>query len=429
MSSSLFQNSEPLSVSDLTAQLRELVEGCFPSVWVAGEISNFTRASSGHWYFTLKDSKAQLRAVMWRGFNLRIRFDPKDGLEVFARGKVSFYEQRGECQLVVEEIQPKGIGAAELALRQLKEKLLAQGYFDPRRKRPLPRFPKRVGIITSASGAAIRDMVELFAQRWPLTELIITPSRVQGEGAASEVAAAVRMLNHLHANGKLTLDAIILGRGGGSIEDLWAFNEEVIADAIFASEVPVVSAVGHEVDVTIADLVADHRAETPSAAVVALTPNRREMSSGFLELHARLSEAVNHRLQLARHRVEQLASRPAFRQPIQRIRDLEQRLDNSAERLNRVINQRVVQSSERIASLAARLESLSPLNVLTRGYSLTHKASGELVRSAVEVAPGELLRTRVAFGEIFSRVEEAGDSKLNKTKPTDGTGSSKEVLS
>jgi exodeoxyribonuclease VII large subunit len=428
MSVALFPHPEPLSVSDLTAQLRELVEGCFPSIWVAGEISNFTRASSGHWYFTLKDSKAQLKAVMWRGMNLRTRFTPKDGLEILARGKVSFYEQRGECQIVVEEIQPKGIGAAELALRQLKEKLLAKGYFDPRRKRRLPRFPKRVGIITSASGAAIRDMVELFAQRWPLTELIIHPSRVQGEGAASEVAAAVQLLNHLHSNGKLTLDAIILGRGGGSIEDLWAFNEEVIADAIFSSEVPVVSAVGHEVDVTIADLVADHRAETPSAAVVALSPNRREMSIGFQELHDRLSEAVNHRLQLARHRVEQLASRPAFRQPLHRIRDLEQRLDSSAERLKRVMNQRVVQASERIVSLAARLESLSPLNVLTRGYSLTHKASGELVRSAVEVAPGELLRTRVAAGEIFSRVEEAGDSKLNKTKPTDGTGSSKDML-
>jgi exodeoxyribonuclease VII large subunit len=416
MSASQILQPEALSISEITSQLRELVEGCFPSVWVAGEISNFTRASSGHWYFTLKDSKAQLRAVMWRGFNLRTRFTPKDGLEVFARGKVSFYEQRGECQLVVEEIQPKGIGAAELALRQLKEKLLAKGYFDSQRKRRLPRFPQRVGIITSASGAAIRDMVELFAQRWPLTEVIIHPSRVQGDGAAAEVAAAVRMLNHLHMNGNLILDAIILGRGGGSIEDLWAFNEEIIADAIFVSSVPIVSAVGHEVDITIADLVADHRAETPSAAVVALTPHRREMTTGFLELHTRLTEAINHRLEMATHRVEQLASRPAFRQPFQRIRDLEQRLDNSADRLKRVINQRVSKSSDRIAALAARLESLSPLNVLTRGYSLTHKDSGELVRSASEVEPGDLLRTRVALGEIISRVEGTGESKFEQPK-------------
>ena len=416
MSAALLLQPDALSVSDLTAQLRELVEGCFPSVWVAGEISNFTRASSGHWYFTLKDSKAQLRAVMWRGFNLRTRFTPKDGLEVFARGKVSFYEQRGECQLVVEEIQPKGIGAAELALRQLKERLLAKGYFDLQRKRRLPRFPKRVGIITSASGAAIRDMVELFAQRWPLAEVIIHPSRVQGDGAAAEVAAAVRMLNHLHMNRNLILDAIILGRGGGSIEDLWAFNEEIIADAIFVSSVPIVSAVGHEVDVTIADLVADHRAETPSAAVVALTPHCREMTTGFLELHTRLSEAMNHRLVMARHRVEQLGSRPAFRQPLQRIRDLEQRLDRSADGLKRVINQRVGKSSDRIAALAARLESLSPLNVLTRGYSLTHKDSGELIRSASEVERGELLRTQVALGVIFSRVEGTAESTFGQPK-------------
>src|SRR3954469_11698720 len=189
---------EALSVSALTAQLRGLVEGRFPSVWVAGEVSNFTRASSGHWYFTLKDAGAQLKAAMFRGFNLRMKFDPKDGLEVIARGKVSVYDPRGDYQLIVEEMQPKGIGAAELALRQLKEKLLGKGYFDPRRKKPLPRFPKRVALIASATGATIRDMIELFAQRWPLTEVIVHPSRVQGEGAAEEVAAAVRLLNRVH---------------------------------------------------------------------------------------------------------------------------------------------------------------------------------------------------------------------------------------
>lgn len=399
---------EPLSVSELTAQLRELVEGCFPSIWVAGELSNFTRAASGHWYFTLKDAGAQLRAVMFRGFNLRTRFDPKDGLEVFARGRLTVYEPRGDYQLIVEEIQPKGIGAAELALRQLKEKLLAKGYFDPERKRPLPRYPKRVGLIASASGAAIRDMIELFAQRWPLAELIIRPSRVQGDGAADEVASAVRLLNHFHTTGELPLDAIVLGRGGGSTEDLWAFNEEVVADAVFASTVPIVSAVGHEIDVTIADLVADHRAETPSAAVVALTPDRREMIAGILDLRTRLSEAIDHRLELARQRVDHLAARPALRRPLQRIHDLEQRLDDTSDRLMRAINQRVIQSSTKLGALAARLETLSPLNVLTRGYSLTHKVSGELVLAATEVKPGDLLKTRVAIGEILSRVEETG---------------------
>lgn len=396
---------EPLSVSALTAQLRGLIEKQFASVWVAGEISNFTRAQSGHWYFTLKDAGAQLRAAMFRGFNLRLKFDPRDGLEVIARGRLSVYEPRGDYQLLVEELQPKGIGAAELALRQLKEKLLAKGYFDPRRKKPLPRFPKRVGLIASATGAAVRDMVELFAQRWPLTELVIRPSRVQGETAAAEIAAAIRMLNHFHITRELPLDAIVLGRGGGSTEDLWAFNEEVVADAIFHSVVPVVSAVGHEIDVTVADLVADHRAETPSAAVVALTPDSREMMADLLDLRSRLYEAVGHRLELARQRVEQLAARPAFRRPLQRVHDLEQRLDLLTARLNRAGQQAVVQAKQKLEALTARLETLSPLNVLTRGYSLTQTTDGRLIRKADAVAAGELLVTRLAFGQIVSRVE------------------------
>lgn len=396
---------EPLTVSALTAQLRGLIEGRFTSVWVAGEVSNFTRASSGHWYFTLKDSGAQLKAAMFRGFNLRMKFDPRDGTEVIARGRLSVYDPRGDYQLIVEEIQPKGIGAAELALRQLKEKLLAKGYFDPRRKRPLPRFPRRVGLIASLSGAAIRDMVELFAQRWPLTELVIRPSRVQGDGAAAEVAAAVRVLNHFHTTRQLPLHAIVIGRGGGSAEDLWAFNEEVVADAVFNSVVPVVSAVGHEIDVTVCDLVADQRAETPSAAVVALTPDRREMAAGLLELRTRLYESVYRRLELARQRVEQLAARPALRRPLQRVRDLEQRLDTVADRMQRAASARVGQTSAQLAALAARLETLSPLNVLTRGYSLTHTNDGKLVRDAAAVQPGDVLVTRVAAGKVVSRVE------------------------
>jgi exodeoxyribonuclease VII large subunit len=396
---------EPLTVSALTAQLRGLIEGRFASVWVAGEVSNFTRAASGHWYFTLKDAGAQLKAVMFRGFNLRMKFDPRDGTEVIARGRLSVYDPRGDYQLIVEEMQPKGIGAAELALRQLKEKLLAKGYFDPRRKRPLPRFPRRVGLIASLSGAAIRDMVELFAQRWPLTELVIRPSRVQGDGAAAEVAAAVRVLNHFHTTRQIPLHAIVIGRGGGSTEDLWAFNEEVVADAVFNSVVPVVSAVGHEIDVTVCDLVADFRAETPSAAVVALTPDRREMAAGLLELRTRLYETVDRRLELARQRVEQLAARPALRRPLQRVRDLEQRLDTVAERMERAATARVGQTATQLAALAARLETLSPLNVLTRGYSLTHTPDGKLVRDAAAVRPGDVIVTRIAAGRVVSRVE------------------------
>jgi exodeoxyribonuclease VII large subunit len=409
-------------VSALTAQIRGLVEGKFPSVWVTGEVSNFTRASSGHWYFTLKDAGAQLKAAMFRGFNLRMKFDPKDGLEIIARGRLTVYDPRGDYQLIVEEMQPKGIGAAELALRQLKEKLLAKGYFDPRRKRPLPKFPRRVGLIASLSGAAIRDMIELFAQRWPLTELVIRPSRVQGDGAAAEIAAALRLLNHFHGTRELPLHAIVLGRGGGSTEDLWAFNEEVVADAVFNSAVPVVSAVGHEIDVTVADLVADHRAETPSAAVVALTPDRREMGRHLLETRTRLYEAMERRLDLSRQRVEQLAARPVFRRPLQRVRDLEQQLDTLSERMKRAASQRVARSSTQMAALAARLETLSPLNVLTRGYSLTHTADGKLVRSAEDVKPGDVLVTRVLAGKIVSRVTSVEGSQVETPQVNEGHG-------
>ena len=394
-----------LTVSALTAQIRALVENRYPSVWVAGEVSNYTHASSGHMYFTLKDARAQLKAVLFRGVNLRMKFAPKDGLEVLARGRLTVYEPRGDYQLQIEELQPKGIGAAELALRQLKEKLLAKGYFDPRRKKPLPRFPKRVALIASATGAAIRDMLELLAQRWPLAEVIVRPSRVQGDGAAEEVAVALRLLNRVHRAGQLPLDAIIIGRGGGSAEDLWAFNEEAVADAIFQSVVPVVSAVGHEIDVSVADLVADYRAETPSAAVVALTPHRQELMAGLLDVRDRLREAVEHRLALARRTLDQIAARPAFRRPLERVQNLEQRLDDTAARLHRAAKVRLASATDRLAALAAQLETLSPLNVLGRGYSLTRTADGRLVRSATDVAPGDRLLTHVAGGEINSTVD------------------------
>lgn len=396
-----------LTVSQLTARVRGTVEGAFPSVWVVGEVSGFTRASSGHWYFTLKDSTAQIKCVMFRGFNLRMKFDPRDGMEIITRGRLTVYDPRGEYQLVVEETQPKGVGAAELALRQLKERLLAKGYFDPRRKRAIPRPPRRVALVASATGAAIRDMIEVFSQRWPFTELIVRPTRVQGEGAAHDVAIAVKQLNWLHRNNRLHFDAIILGRGGGSAEDLWAFNEEEVAVAVFESRIPVVSAVGHETDVTVADLVADHRAETPTAAVVALTPDRREVLAALAVLRERMAEAAERRLKLANQRLEQLATRPAFRRPLQRLRDLEQRLDDTAARLARAVRLRLVQASQKLAAVSAQLETLSPLQVLARGYSLTHTADGRLVRDPSELRPGDLLVTRVADGTIRSLVTSA----------------------
>lgn len=402
------ENATVLTVSALAGQVKELLEGQFPAVWVAGEISNYTRATSGHMYLTLKDAQAQVRCAFFRGFNLRLKFDPQDGLEVFARGRVSFYGARGDCQFYVEELQPKGLGAAELALRQLKERLLKKGYFDPKRKRPVPRFPRRVALVASATGAAIRDMLELLAQRWPLADVVVRHSRVQGEGAAQEVADSVRLLNTLHKRGDLPLDAIVIGRGGGSSEDLAAFNEEVVADAVFASAVPVVSAVGHEVDVTVADLVADRRAETPSAAIMALTPDRRDLMQGLLDLRGRLQDAVCHRVELARARVDQLAGRPALRKPYDRVRELEQKLDDTAARVHRAARLRLDRARDRTAALAEQLESLSPLNVLARGYSLTlAEDGGRVIRAATEVGPGDRIVSRVAAGRIVSRVEQS----------------------
>jgi len=398
-------DTEILSVSALAEMMRNLLEGEFPNVWVAGEVTSFTLASSGHMYFSLKDANSLIRCTFFRGANLRLRFDLREGLQVLARGRVSLFTSRGDIQLNVAEVQPKGVGAAELALRQLKEKLLTRGYFDPRRKRPLPTFPKRVALVASATGAAIRDMLELFAQRWPLTELIVLPSRVQGDGAGRELAAAVRTLGSLHARKVCRLDALVLGRGGGSTEDLAAFNEEVLADAIFQSPVPVIAAIGHETDVSIADLVADHRAETPSAAVVALTPNRRELAGEMLAVGERMGDAMLRRFAIARQRLDQIAARPVFRRTVERFRSLEQKLDDITTRMTRAVTARQRRNADRLAALAARLETLSPLQVLHRGYSLTHQAeSRKLIRKADEVNVGDQIITRLAQGEIVSEV-------------------------
>ncbi|MBO0700141.1 MAG: exodeoxyribonuclease VII large subunit, partial [Zavarzinella sp.] len=363
--------ADVLTVTALTQRVRAALERGFQSVWVAGEVSNLVRASSGHQYFSLKDDKSVLRAALFRGVGLRVRFELKDGMQVVARGRVTVYEPRGDLQIQIEEIQPKGIGALELALQQRKDRLQARGYFDPRRKKRLPAFPRTIALVTSPTGAAVRDMLELLARRWPVAKVLVVPVRVQGDGAAEEIAAAVRCLNQCHAAGHLCFDALIVGRGGGSLEDLWAFNEELVAEAIFASRIPVVSAVGHEIDVTIADLVADHRALTPSHAVTDLTPDRESLLGALAEIGTRLRERALGRVGQARQRVAALADRRAFRNPLDRVRDLERRLDDLGGRLHRAAGAPVERSRHRLAAVAGRLESLSPLNVLARGYSLT----------------------------------------------------------
>ena len=395
-----------LTVSALTARIRTALEGEFSSVWVSGEISNLSRPSSGHVYLSLKDEKATLRSVLYRGIAIRLRFEPRDGMQVIARGRLSVYAPRGDYQLQIEEIQPKGIGALELALQQLREKLQAKGYFDPRRKRPLPAFPRSIALITSPTGAAVRDMLELLARRWPVARVVVVPVRVQGDGAADELAAAIRAVNGLHAAGSLRLDALIVGRGGGSLEDLWAFNEEAVADAIFASRIPVVSAVGHEIDVTISDLVADHRALTPSHAITDLTPDREALLTGLANLGARLRERSVRRVELARQRLNTIADRRVLRSPLDRVRDLEKRLDDLDDRLRRTAAAPLDRARAKVAALAGRLESLSPLNVLSRGYSLTRTPDGRVIQDAKTVSRGDILVTRLARGEVVGRVEE-----------------------
>ncbi len=389
-----------LSVSALTAQIKGTLEEGFPSVWVSGEVSNFSRPQSGHCYFTLKDDDAQIRAVVWRGSAARLKFDLKDGIELICHGKVDVYGPRGSYQLVVDDAQPKGVGALELALRKLREKLAAEGLFDADRKRPLPTFPRRIGFVTSPTGAAVRDFLEVLARRWRGASVLVVPTRVQGEGSAEEIAAAIQLANRL----KDPLDVLVIGRGGGSLEDLWAFNEEPVVRAIAQSRVPTVSAVGHEIDVTLADLVADVRALTPSEAAERVVPSGKELRGRITTLGVRAHAATRRRIARAAERLEAIRTRRPFAHPHAVRLDLERRLDELELTAARAVRQCLAERQARLSAYAGKLESLSPLGVLRRGYSLTTQ-SEQLVRSIRNVKQGDPLVTRVADGQIISVVE------------------------
>ncbi len=401
-----------LSIGELTRTIKGLLEETHANVWVEGEVSNLSRPSSyGHQYLTLKDDEAPLKAVLYRAIALRLRFDLRDGMRVIARGRLTLYMPRGEYQLLIEEIQPKGIGPLELAFRQLKEKLSLKGYFDLKRKRKLPRIPRRIVLVTSPSGSAVRDMLEILSRRWPAAEVWVCPVHVQGEGAAAEVAEAIGTLNRIAETGP-AIDVLVVGRGGGSLEDLWTFNEECVAQAIFQSRIPVVAGIGHEDDLTIADMVADVRALTPSEAAEKVVPDRAAVLDWLAGLESRFRTDLRRRLDQAQSRLMELAKRPCFRRPLERIRQEEERLDECSERLQRAFQRRIEQHHEQLRSLTARLESLSPLNVLSRGYSLTHK-EGEraMLHEAKQVRPGQRIVTRLQRGEIVSRVEETKESE------------------
>jgi len=379
------------SVSALTDRIKTALESDFDAVGVRGEISNLARPRSGHVYFSLKDESASIRAVMWKSDAQRLRFDLAEGLAVLVLGRITVYPPRGEYQIVVRSLEPEGIGALQLAFRQLYARLAAEGLFDPLRKRPLPPYPDLVVVVTSPTGAAVRDLLQVTARRWPAADLLIAPTRVQGPGAGTEIAAAIRLANQVAG-----ADLIIVTRGGGSVEDLWAFNEEAVARAIAASRLPVISAVGHEIDVTLADLAADRRALTPSEAGELAVPDAREVAMHLDRLAERLHRAGRTRLVEARARLALLAERAQLA-----LRD---HLDTRRQMLQR---------------LAASLEALNPLAVLSRGYSLTFKAeTATLLRSAFEVQPGDLIETRLASGSLISQVVRCLDNPLPTTPHT-----------
>jgi exodeoxyribonuclease VII large subunit len=460
---SLFDETErrPLSVSELTMQVRAVLESGFASVWVEGEISNFKAHASGHWYFTIRDESAQLRSTCFRGMNRAIRFKPSDGLQVRARGRLSVYEPRGEYELIVEALDPVGAGALRVAFEQMRERLAAEGLFDEARKRPLPLFPNRVGVVTSPSGAAIRDILHVLARRTRTVHVLFSPARVQGEGAGLEVSRAIELLNEQHAqavrDGRMedTIDVIIVGRGGGSAEDLWAFNDEQLARVIRASQIPVISAVGHETDFTIADFAADVRAPTPSAAAEMVAAREDELAAQVEDLTRDLLLATRYRVMELRARLQTAAMSSAFDEVRVRLRDSRQATDEAMHRLESLVTRQMQSAHRRTDAIAARLsparlgarvaaarnrfgvlcferdaamqsrleharlrfhlaaaslDALSPLAVLQRGYALAQDERKHLVRDARTVQVGDRLQLSLARGVLRCRVEEVENS-------------------
>jgi len=392
-----------LSVAELTARIKATLQVEFGSLWVEGELSDLSRPSSGHLYFTLKDADSQIRGVMWRSSVAHLRFDLEDGMHVICGGSIDVYPPRGSYQLIVRKLEPQGVGALQLALRQLQQRLAAEGLFDPRHKRPLPRFPRRIAFVTSPTGAAIHDFLEVLRDRWAGASVLVIPARVQGEGAAAEIAQGIRSAHLLRPRP----DVLVVGRGGGSVEDLWCFNEETVVRAIFEAEIPVISAVGHEIDVTLSDLVADARALTPTEAGQLVAPATHELRLGMRNLRQRLVAALRARAAEARARWSALSENRVFRRPLDAIHDLDRRLDELEARIERATKYRLTSAQERLAKDAGRLEALSPLAVLARGYSLTERADGpELVREASSLTTGDRIRTRFAKGSAVSKVEE-----------------------
>ncbi len=393
-----------LSPTQVGLYLKSMMERdrLLSGIMVRGEISNYKLYPSGHHYFTLKDPDGALKCVMFRGDAMSMRFRPQNGMQVIAAGRVSVYPRDGQYQLYCSRLTPDGAGDLHIAFEQMKEKLHREGLFDPRYKKPIPVFPETIALVTSPAGAAVRDMLRILGARFPLSKIRILPVRVQGEGAANEIAAAIRW-----ANWKNVAQLIITGRGGGSMEDLWAFNEEVVARAIFESEIPVISAVGHEPDVTIADLVADLRAATPSNAAELAVPDQNELYAELMGKGKRLEQAVSHRLSQQRHRLEQLAQRRPMTDPTYYFQTKRQLLDYQSDRMVHAMEKNLAVQRRRTASLAASLDAMSPLKVLGRGYAIARKEDGTLLTKVAQAETGERFELRISDGSLRCRVDEA----------------------
>jgi exodeoxyribonuclease VII large subunit len=411
---SLFDDREtrrPLSVSELTAQVKGELELRFAWVWVEGEIVNFTPASSGHWYFNLNDGSAQIRAVCFRLSNSRIRFKPDNGMSVRVRGRITVYEKRGEYQLVVESLEPAGEGALRAAFEQVRTRLEREGLFDPQRKRPLPFFPRRVGVVTSPNGAAIHDIVNVLTRRTRSVHVVLIPTRVQGEYAGEEIAGAIELANKFSAGAAAEnkIDVLIVGRGGGSAEDLWSFNEERVARAIYGSKIPVISAVGHETDLTIADMAADLRAPTPSAAAEMVAMHEAGLMEFIAEKERGLSKAISWQLLAAKNEMQRLSLSHVFTRFPQKLKDWQRTAGQAGKEITALIENKLNDSAEKVRMAMAALDALSPLNVLGRGYSITYRENGEVLRSVERVSPDEKIKIRLSQGKLEARVSKIED--------------------
>jgi len=387
------------SISELNSRVHELLEASFPELWIEGEISNCKAYPSGHTYLSLKDDKSQIRAVLFKGSGFGVKFKFQDGMKILARGRVTSYESRGELQFIISAAEPRDKGALQLALEQLKAKLLAEGLFDEARKKPLPPFPRIVGVVTSGSGAAVRDVIHVLSRRWPGLTIRVWPVKVQGPGAAAEISDAIKGFNELASDTEI----LLVGRGGGSIEDLWAFNEEPVARAIAASSIPVISCVGHETDTTIADFVADLRAPTPSAAAEMAVQEKAAVLDRIAELVDAISQDLRDAVEGLARRLSYASAHPFLSDPRRLWEQRVQRVDDLTMRLPDALKRRLENAGLRLGAAAGRLDAISPLNVLARGYAIA-TSKGKVLTSEKQVKKGDPVRVRLSAGELNCEV-------------------------